>query len=90
MVDACGTDFCVTYDPAGAAVRRVANMTNSGLKAISNFDRDEAPMAVFQESVGASVRYVTKTFNRSLGAYIGINTRGLSPGDVVRIIVKGL
>jgi len=65
-------------------------MENSGLPPIAKLDRDEAPMAVFQESVNASVRYIDQNSNRSLGAYVGWNMRGLNPGDVVRIILEGL
>ena len=90
IAEACGEDFCATYDPAGAATRRAANMARSGLPAILNFDRDEAPMAVFAESVDASVRYVESSYNRSLGAYIGNQLQGLNPGDVVRIVIRGL
>jgi hypothetical protein len=45
-------------------------------------------MAVFQESGNASVRYVDSNSNRSLGAYIGWNLRGLNSGGLVRIILE--
>jgi len=89
MKDACGSSFCATYDPANAALRRAANLDRSGLPSILKFDRDEAPIAVFKESVEASVRYVESGPNRSLGAYIGRRLLGLSPGDVVKIVITG-
>jgi hypothetical protein len=89
MKEACGDSFCATYDPAGAAARREANLDKSGLPPKLKFDRDEAPMAVFQESVNASVRYVESGPNRSLGAYVGRKLLGLNPGDVVRITISG-
>ena len=88
MREACGSSFCVTYDPAGRTARRAANMQRSGLAPKAGYDRDEAPMAVFKESEGASVQYVELTPNRSLGGYIGSQLRGLSPGDTVRINVR--
>ncbi|MBT2556087.1 hypothetical protein [Arthrobacter sp. ISL-5] len=51
MRETCGSSFCVTYDPAGAAARRAANLKESGLPAKLGYDRDEAPMAVFAESI---------------------------------------
>lgn len=88
MREACGSSFCVTYDPAGAVARRAANMQKSGLSPKAGYDRDEAPMAVFKESENASVRYVEVNPNRSLGGYFTHQLRGLSPGDTVRINVK--
>lgn len=64
-------------------------MDDFGLRPRIGFDRDEAPMAVFIESVGASVRYVATSSNRSLGAYVGHQLQGLRPGDIVRIIITG-
>jgi hypothetical protein len=88
MREACGSSFCVTYDPAGAAARRTANLQRSGLPTKPGYDRDEAPTAVFKESEGASVRYVKVNPNRSLGGYTGRQLEGLSPGDRVRINVR--
>lgn len=88
MRDACGNSFCITYDPAGAAARRAANMENSGLPTKAGFDRHEAPMAVFKESAGASVGYADSSSNRTPGAYVGWQLRGLEPEAIVRINVR--
>lgn len=86
--DACGSSFCVTYDPAGKNARRAANMQKFGLGTKTGYDRDEAPPAVFKESEDASVRYVDVHSNRSLGGYFRQELDGLSPGDTVQINIK--
>lgn len=89
MLRACGRVFCLTYDPAGTAMRRAANLKASGLPPRGDLDRDEEPPAAFAESVNASVEYTSKTANRSLGAYWGARIQGLSPGSVVKFILSG-
>jgi hypothetical protein len=76
----------LTIDRAGTAVRRRANM--EGVKTRSGLDRDESPPAVFKESQGASVRHIAAPDNRSAGAQIGRQIRGLPNGT--RIIIKGI
>jgi hypothetical protein len=63
-------------------------MQKFGLGPRQGYDRDEAPGAVFLESENASVQYVDRNSNRSLGGYFRQQLDGLSPGDIVQVNIR--
>ncbi|NUQ79904.1 MAG: hypothetical protein HUU21_40915 [Polyangiaceae bacterium] len=76
----------LTIDRAGTGARRRGNM--EGVKTRPGLDRDESPPAVFKESQGASLRHIPSSDNRSAGAQIGRQIKGLPNGT--KIIIKGV
>jgi len=74
----------LTIDRAGSAQRRNENMKGVGIK--PGMDRDESPPAVFKENGGnASVRHIPSGDNRSAGAQIGNQLKGVKDGECVKI-----
>ena len=76
----------VTLGRTDAAVRRKASLAE--VKASPIYDRDEWPMAVFEEGGhGASVVYVEGRDNRGAGSSISWQMRNFPDGSRVRVRV---
>lgn len=76
----------VTLSRADAAERRKASLAD--VKASPIYDRDEWPMAVFEEGgQGANVVYIEGRDNRGAGSSIGWQMRGFPDGSIVRVRV---
>ena len=76
----------VTLGRADAAERRKASLAD--VKASPIYDRDEWPMAVFEEGgQGADVAYVDGRDNRGAGSSIGWQMRNFPDGSIVRVRV---
>ncbi len=76
-----------TIDRSGARARR--HESTGPVPTAAGYDRDEYPPAVFAEGgAGASVRYIRPGDNRSAGAQIGNQIRGLPDTEQpVRVVV---
>ena len=73
----------LTIDREGAAGNR--RLSLRGIPTRAGFDRDEYPPATSAEGgAGASVRYVGSSENRSAGARLGREIRGLPEGACFR------
>jgi len=73
----------LTIDRRGASGNR--GLSLRGVPTRAGFDRDEYPPAIADEGgKGASVRYVGSSENRSAGARIGNELRGLPEGACFR------
>lgn len=76
----------VTLGRSDAAERRKASLAD--VKASPIYDRDEWPMAVFEEGgQGADVAYVDIHDNRGAGSSIGWQMRSFPDGSLVRVRV---
>lgn len=76
----------VTLGRADAAERRKSSLAD--VKASPIYDRDEWPMAVFEEGgQGANVVYIEGRDNRGAGSSIGWQMRGFPDGSRVRVRV---
>lgn len=76
----------VTLGRSEAAERRKASLAN--VKTSQIYDRDEWPMAVFEEGgEGADVAYVDGHDNRGAGSAISWQMRGIPDGSRVRVRV---
>lgn len=86
MAQTMGFPEFVTLDRADAAERRKASLAD--VKASPIYDRDEWPMAVFEEGgQGANVAYIEGRDNRGAGSSIGWQMRGFPDGSRVRVRV---
>jgi hypothetical protein len=86
MAQTMGFPEFVTLGRADAAERRKASL--SDVKASPIYDRDEWPMAVFEEGgQGADVAYIEGRDNRGAGSSIGWQMRGFPDGSRVRVRV---
>lgn len=86
IAQAMGFPEFVTLGRADAVERRKASL--SDVKASPIYDRDEWPMAVFEEGgQGANVAYIEGRDNRGAGASIGWQMRGFPDGSRVRVRV---
>jgi uncharacterized protein RhaS with RHS repeats len=75
-----------TYRPENADSQRAKSL--KGIPTISGKDRDEFPMAIFDEGgTGASVRPIASGDNRSVGSAIGGALRGQESGTRVKIVI---
>ncbi len=73
----------LTIDREGARANRRLGLR--GIPTRAGFDRDEYPPAASDEGgAGASVRYVRSSENRSAGARLGRELRGLPEGACFR------
>jgi len=73
----------LTIDRRGASGNR--GLSLRGVPTRAGFDRDEYPPAIADEGgKGASVRYVGSSENRSAGARLGNELRGLPEGACFR------
>ena len=81
-----GLPEIVTLDRGGAADRRKESLKN--VNAVSLYDRDEWPMAIFKEGgSGADVEYVEAKDNRGAGSSLGWQMKSFQDGSRVRIRV---
>jgi hypothetical protein len=67
------------------------NRTESlrGIKTAPGMDRDEYPMAMFEEGgAGASVKHISSADNQAAGASVGGQLRGIPDGAKVKIVPK--
>lgn len=86
MAQTMGFPEFVTLGRADAAERRKASLAD--VKASPIYDRDEWPMAVFEEGgQGADVAYIEGRDNRGAGSSIGWQMRGFPDGSKVRVRV---
>ncbi len=86
MAQNMGFPEFVTLGRADAAERRKASLAD--VKASPIYDRDEWPMAVFEEGgQGADVAYIEGHDNRGAGSSIGWQMRGFPDGSRVRVRV---
>lgn len=86
MAQTMGFPEFVTLGRADAAERRKASLAD--VKASPIYDRDEWPMAVFEEGgQGADVAYIEGRDNRGAGSSIGWQMRGFPDGSRVRVRV---
>lgn len=83
---AAGHPSNLTFEPAGAPIRRAAAL--SGIPTKPGLDRDEYPPATFAEGgAGSSVQYVPFSDNRGAGASMGRQLAGTPPGCRVTLTV---
>lgn len=86
MAQTMGFPEFVTLGRADAAERRKASLAD--VKTSPIYDRDEWPMAVFEEGgQGANVVYIEGRDNRGAGSSIGWQMRGFPDGSRVRVRV---
>lgn len=86
MAQTMGFPEFVTLGRADAAERRKASLAD--VKASQIYDRDEWPMAVFEEGgQGANIVYIESRDNRGAGSSIGWQMRGFPDGSRVRVRV---
>ena len=86
MAQTMGFPEFVTLGRADAAERRKASLAD--VKTSSIYDRDEWPMAVFEEGgQGADVEYIEGRDNRGAGSSIGWQMRRFPDGSRVRVRV---
>ena len=86
MAQTMGFPEFVTLGRADAAERRKASLVD--VKASQIYDRDEWPMAVFEEGgQGANIVYIEGRDNRGAGSSIGWQMRGFPDGSRVRVRV---
>ena len=86
MAQTMGFPEFVTLGRTDAAERRKASLAD--VKASPIYDRDEWPMAVFEEGgQGANVVYIEGRDNRGAGSSIGWQMRGFPDGSRVRVRV---
>lgn len=86
MAQTMGFPEFVTLGRADAAERRKASLAD--VKASQIYDRDEWPMAVFEEGgQGANIVYIEGRDNRGAGSSIGWQMRGFPDGSRVRVRV---
>ena len=86
MAQTMGFPEFVTLGRADAAERRKASLADVKVSPI--YDRDEWPMAVFEEGgQGANVVYIAGRDNRGAGSSIGWQMRGFPDGSRVRVRV---
>lgn len=86
MAQTMGFPEFVTLGRADAAERRKASLAD--VKASPIYDRDEWPMAVFEEGgQGADVAYIEGRDNRGSGSSIGWQMRRFPDGSRVRVRV---
>ena len=86
MAQTMGFPEFVTLGRSDAAERRKASLAD--VKASPIYDRDEWPMAVFEEGgQGADVAYIEGCDNRGAGSSIGWQMRGFPDGSRVRVRV---
>lgn len=86
MSQTMGFPEFVTLGRADVADRRKASLAD--VKASPIYDRDEWPMAVFEEGgQGANVAYIEGRDNRGAGSSIGWQMRGFPDGSRVRVRV---
>lgn len=86
MAQTMGFPEFVTLGRADTAERRKASLAD--VKASQIYDRDEWPMAVFEEGgQGANIVYIEGRDNRGAGSSIGWQMRGFPDGSRVRVRV---
>ena len=86
MAQTMGFPEFVTLGRADATERRKASLAD--VKASQIYDRDEWPMAVFEEGgQGANIVYIDGRDNRGTGSSIGWQMRGFPDGSRVRVRV---
>ena len=86
MAQTMGFPEFVTLGRADAAERRKASLAD--VKASQIYDRDEWPMAVFEEGgQGANIVCIEGRDNRGAGSSIGWQMRGFPDGSRVRVRV---
>lgn len=86
MAQTMGFPEFVTLGRADAAERRKASLAD--VKASQIYDRDEWPMAVFEEGgQRANIVYIEGRDNRGAGSSIGWQMRGFPDGSRVRVRV---
>lgn len=86
MAQTMGFPEFVTLGRADATERRKASLAD--VKASQIYDRDEWPMAVFEEGgQGANIVYIEGRDNRGAGSSIGWQMRGFPDGSRVRVRV---
>lgn len=86
MAQKIGFPEFVTLGRSDAAERRKASLAD--VKASPIYDRDEWPMAIFEEGgQGASILYINGRDNRGAGSSIGWQMRGFPDGSRVRVRV---
>lgn len=86
MAQTMGFPEFVTLGRVDAAERRKASLADVKVSPI--YDRDEWPMAVFEEGgQGADVAYIEGSDNRGAGSSIGWQMRGFPDGSRVRVRV---
>lgn len=86
MAQTMGFPEFVTLGRADASERRKASLAD--VKASQIYDRDEWPMAVFEEGgQGANIVYIEGRDNRGAGSSIGWQMRGFPDGSRVRVRV---
>lgn len=86
MAQTMGFPEFVTLGRADAAERRKASLAD--VKASQIYDRDEWPMAVFEEGgQGANIVYIEGRDNRGAGSSIGWQMRGFPDGSRARVRV---
>lgn len=86
MAQTMGFPEFVTLGRADAAERRKASLAD--VKASQIYDRDEWPMAVFEEGgQGANIVYIEGRDNRGAGSSIGWQMRGFPDDSRVRVRV---
>ncbi|MGN4984074.1 RHS repeat-associated core domain-containing protein [Aeromonas dhakensis] len=82
-----GHPYIVTIDRSGAKSNRAKSL--KGIKTKPNLDRDEWPMAMFEEGgVGASVKHIDPSDNRGAGFSIGKALADLPDGTKVLFRIK--
>ena len=89
MLDAWAKGYpsILTLCKACATANRAASLR--GIPTIDNMDRDEYPPAMFLEGgVGASVRHLPYSDNRSAGAQIGNQLRSVPEGCRITITIR--
>ncbi len=73
-----------TIDRTGASTMRTESLKDYPSR--PGYDRDEWPPAVFKEGgQGASVRYISPSDNRGLGAFLGNQIAPYANGTRIRI-----
>lgn len=84
---AAGESVYCTLDRAGSETRRDTAL--SGIPTRDGFDRDEYPFAVCAEGgLGADVRHVPSSENRSHGGWLGNALEAWPDGTVLIVIVE--
>lgn len=88
---AAGHPSTVTVDRPGATQRRKDSMAYSQMPAMArdtNLDRDEWPMAMFQEGgAGSSVRYLNASQNRAAGNAVRLQCAPVRNGCPIQVVV---
>ena len=83
---AAGHPTSLTLDRPGAVARRTNSLR--GIPTYPSMDRDEYPPAIFLEGgIGASVRHIPLSDNRSAGAQMRNQLRGARDGCIITMTV---